>query len=192
MTTVVHHDTEAAQRAIDSLWARAETIVAAGRGQVETSARKKKAGETRKQPHGALIWNVLRARGYDPGRYDEEELNEVMDFIATETEEILAECGRTHRPQIDRIRRLLRAAAEELSAWVRENIESGGLGQNTGKYLRKKTRLTYSGFFSDEHGNPGPRGYATGRFLAGIRGRWVQGGRRKHAIRPRVSRGHSG
>jgi len=178
--------TTGAQEAMDSLWARAETLLGAGRGEVLTSARKKKRGEKQKQAHGALIWNVLKARGHDPGKYDTNYLSDVTDFISSEVEEILSECGRTRRPQVDRARRLLRAVAEDMAEWVRENIAKGGLGANTSKYAEKKKRLTYSGFFSDEHGIPGPRGHATGRFLEGIVGKWKLGGREKHAVRLRA------
>lgn len=176
-------ETTGAQDAIDSLWARAETILGAGRGEVQTSIRKKQKGEQRKPPHGAAIWNFLKVGGADPGAYASEEISEVCSFIEAELTEILAECGRTHRPQVDRAQRLLRAAAEELAEWAQRNIKDGGLGQNTGRYAKRKKEMTYAGLFPSDHGIPGPKGYRTGRFANGIIGGWKLGGRRKHAKR---------
>lgn len=174
-------------RAVDGMWARRETVLNAGRGEVLTAKRNKIKGERRKAIHGGQIANTLAKNGHDPFGYPAAVMDEVQGDLSELVADALSEAGQTRRPTTDQVRDALRGVALELAEWARQNLRGGGLGQNTGKYLRRKTKLTYAGVYTTEYGTPAPRGIATGRFLAGISGGWVLG-RRRRAARTRRGR----
>lgn len=185
MSSVV---TTGVQEVMDSIWARAETVLGAGVGEVRTSARKKTRYEKKRALHGGAIWNILRSKGNDPGDYDPQVFMDAISDFVGRTERLLTTVGRTGRPNRRAIQRNVLRVAEILAEWSRQNVESGGLGQNAGKYRGLKIGLTRAGVFDATHGTPGPRGWATGRFARGIVSRWRLGGREKHADRLRVAR----
>ncbi len=163
------------QRLLSPVAAMQETVLNAGRGEVVTSIRKKMPGEKRKAPHGAAIASFLKVRGHDAFDFPPDIVDKVLARVMSAADKALGYAAKTGRAQPAGIQEALREAAEDLAEWARENIEKGGLGENTGRYAKRKKSLTYAGVYDSSHGHPGPRGWATGRFARGIRGIWKLG-----------------
>lgn len=148
-----------------------DTITGTGRGQVLTSARKKLPGEKGRALHGRGIANLLQDMGHDAFVYNGDVADLVEDFIATEVEEAIDDAWRTGHPATDRVRNVLRAAAEELATSARQNIEAGLLGPQAAATETAKEILVRKGRTS----RVGGLGWRTGRFAQGIRGFWTLG-----------------
>lgn len=161
-----------------------ETIKRSGMGQVITSKRKKP--RAMKMPakrflHGQAIANILRKKGKDPFKYDPVVYKEVTDIVEGETKEIIEDAWKSKRPQTQRTKVLLRAAAQELADWAQDNIKKGGLGKKKkgrvkeASFKRRFQRLAARGIVPKEYGLPPPYGIFTGEFVKGIRATWKLG-----------------
>lgn len=165
----------------DGIDAVSKTLTNTGRGQVLTSARKKLAHESGRALHGRGIANILADRGHDVFLYDLPVADMVEEFVADEVSDAMDDAFDTARPQVHRIRTVLRAAAAELADSAKANISRGGLGDK--RVLRSK-RSAWTNYWTWQakrgradlrFGNPPPYGYRTGRFYNGIRGFWTLG-----------------
>lgn len=165
-----------------ALEAMVSTEQGAGEGWVVTSMRRKLRSERQRAVHGRVIAAMLRKEGHDPFAYPESVRGEVMEIISVEGEEALSDAWRTGRPQAQRMKRLMTAAAAHCAEWVRHNITSGGLkpGRTAPVWVRRiyKQRAA-RGLVTLAYGNPPPYGVRSGRFVAGIRGVWNSGFRRQ-------------
>jgi hypothetical protein len=156
-----------------------DTMFNAGRGQVTVGRRKKLPGERIKAVHSMHIANIMRKNGRDPFRYTPAALQEVNGFLAEELGEAMFDAMMTGRPQNDRVKRTLVAAAIHLSESASDEIKAGRLGKNTRGVKGRKTRMVKAGKISGRYGTPPPYGINTGRFIESFGGGWVLGHRRR-------------
>lgn len=159
-----------------------ETLDRVGRGTVLTSRRRRLSGMPEGRAlHGRGIANMLADRGHDPFAFDNAVEQEASEIVAEEVADALDDAYRTNRPQTSRVRAVLRAAADVLAEWARDNLAAGRLGENASGYRKQKLAYARSGAkgFTGSYGYPPPYGIATGQFVEGIRAGWDNpGGRR--------------
>lgn len=116
------------------------------------------------------VANFLASKGHDPFDYPEADVQFVSAAIEEEVAEAIEDAYRTGRPQTDRIRRVLKAAAHHLRDAAKEQISSGELGTNSPKYAERKKRMAkYTDIVTSRYGEEPPYGVKTGQFIDGLR-----------------------
>ena len=181
MKVVVRVDHGSILRITRKLDARVETVLNAGRGQVETSMRRKESWEKERAPHGGHIANILKKLGHDPFGYPDSIIEQVGGKLSAAVEAALQRCDSLGKSQEATLHRALKIGAESLSLWAIQNLKSGGLGSNTIKHQRWKRKLLHRTppSATGAYGDPPPYGIITGRFVDGIKSTWVRGPQRR-------------
>lgn len=169
-------------REVRGLDAWKETLENVGRGEVTVGQRRKMSFEKTKPPHGMHIANILAKKGKSPFLYSAQAEREALDFLNEEVLDAVRDAVRTQCPQTNRLRRVLRAAAEHLAESAADHVKRGVLGVKKGsmsegrrKYWLRTGR--WNPKYAFVSGAP-PYGIATGRFVEGFKGGWSLGRRR--------------
>jgi len=160
------------------LRAARKTIGVAGSGEVFTGRRPRDDFDETAGRAPWPSWKItrhLRTKGKEPFAVTTKAGAAAFAVMDTEIKSAVTRAYETGTAQVHGAKNGIIHAAQSLRDGVKENVRSGGLGNNTSQYKNRKVWYQRQGRVGSKYGSPPPYGVLTGRWLESIEARWRPG-----------------